>query len=203
MDMAQGRRLTAEDWAHAALAAMGEQGLAGIAVEPLAARLGTTKGSFYWHFANRDALVEAALALWERAHTEAVIEAVDGKGDPAAVLHALFDRVTSGGGGAVEVSLLAAADHPLVAPTMRRVVGRRLGYVRDQFLALGCEPAEADRRALLAYTAYLGGNQLGVRVPTALPSDTASHKAYVDSVISLLLTGLSSGSRGGDAEEVG
>ena len=56
------KRLTARDWADAALAAIGERGLAGVAVEPLAARLGTTKGSFYWHFANRDALIEAALA---------------------------------------------------------------------------------------------------------------------------------------------
>ncbi len=206
MVMTQGSRLTAHDWARAALAAVGEQGLPGVAVEPLAARLGATKGSFYWHFANRDALVEAALELWEQTHTDAIIEAVDGAGSPAAVLRALFDRVMYGGGGAIEVTLLAAADHPLVGPAMRRVVSRRLDYIRDQFLALGCDRAEADRRALLAYTAYLGGTQLGIRVPSALPfdpTDTAAHKAYVDSVLAMLLSGLPSGSHGGDAENVG
>ena len=58
-----------EDWAAAALAAIADGGLAAVAVEPLAARLGTTKGSFYWHFANRDALLAAALALWEETTT--------------------------------------------------------------------------------------------------------------------------------------
>ncbi|MEU8610821.1 helix-turn-helix domain-containing protein [Actinoplanes sp. NPDC048791] len=66
-------RLTADDWTSAALEAMAGGGLAAVAVEPLAARLGATKGSFYWHFANRDALIEAAVLRWERDHTEAVI----------------------------------------------------------------------------------------------------------------------------------
>ncbi|WP_412543871.1 TetR/AcrR family transcriptional regulator [Longispora sp. K20-0274] len=60
----QRRRLTAEDWAEAALLAFAEGGLAAVAVEPIATRLGATKGSFYWHFPHRDALVVAALALW-------------------------------------------------------------------------------------------------------------------------------------------
>ena len=43
-------RLSAEDWAQAALDLIAEQGVAAVAVEPLARRLGVTKGSFYWHF---------------------------------------------------------------------------------------------------------------------------------------------------------
>ena len=66
-DMARpGRRLSPQDWIDAALAAIAAGGLAAVAVEPLAARLGTTKGSFYWHFASRDALLKAALANWEQ-----------------------------------------------------------------------------------------------------------------------------------------
>ncbi|MEO7478195.1 MAG: helix-turn-helix domain-containing protein, partial [Lysobacteraceae bacterium] len=41
-------RLSAADWAQAALDQLGEQGLAAVGVEPLARRLGVTKGSFYW-----------------------------------------------------------------------------------------------------------------------------------------------------------
>ncbi|MBP8098362.1 MAG: helix-turn-helix transcriptional regulator, partial [Arenimonas sp.] len=54
-------RLSAEDWARAALDVIAEQGLAAVAVEPLARRLGVTKGSFYWHFPSREALLVAAL----------------------------------------------------------------------------------------------------------------------------------------------
>ena len=46
-------RLGREAWEDAALAALGRGGLASVAVEPLAVALGTTKGSFYWHFADR------------------------------------------------------------------------------------------------------------------------------------------------------
>ena len=42
-----------------------EEGVAAVAVEALARRLGVTKGSFYWHFKNREALLQAALKRWE------------------------------------------------------------------------------------------------------------------------------------------
>ena len=47
-------RLSADDWAQAALEQIAEQGVAAVAVEPLARRLGVTKGSFYWHFPSRE-----------------------------------------------------------------------------------------------------------------------------------------------------
>ena len=52
-------RLSTADWEAAALDALAENGLAGVAIEPLARRLGVTKGSFYWHFTDRDALLAA------------------------------------------------------------------------------------------------------------------------------------------------
>ena len=64
MHMAEGkRRLAREDWVDAALAAIAEGGVAAVAVEPIAARLGTTKGSFYWHFHDRDAGLSQPLRL--------------------------------------------------------------------------------------------------------------------------------------------
>src|SRR5690606_41191321 len=65
-------RLRAEDWAVAALDVIAEQGLAAVAVEPLARRLGVTKGSFYWHFPSREALLVAALERWEAMEQETV-----------------------------------------------------------------------------------------------------------------------------------
>ena len=47
----------------AAFRALARGGVDSIAVEPIAAELGATKGSFYWHFKNRDSLV-AALDEW-------------------------------------------------------------------------------------------------------------------------------------------
>src|SRR3712207_5957417 len=106
------RRLTQEDWAAAALAALARGGIDAIAVEPLAATLGATKGSFYWHFKNRDALVAAALKLWEERHTDKVIEYLEQDPDPARRLRTLIQGAYErGAGDRVEIALLANPSH--------------------------------------------------------------------------------------------
>src|SRR5215210_4403554 len=92
MDMRDGKResLTAHDWTQAALDALARGGVAAVAVEPIAKSLGTTKGSFYWHFADRNALLESALDLWERRDTDRVISAVDESEDVATRLRGLL-----------------------------------------------------------------------------------------------------------------
>src|SRR5271170_185016 len=79
------------DWARAALAAIARGGIAAVAVESVAADLGATKGSFYWHFKNRDALIQAALDLWEQTRTESVIEDLQHEPDPAERLRKLLE----------------------------------------------------------------------------------------------------------------
>ncbi|WP_329467994.1 TetR/AcrR family transcriptional regulator [Streptomyces sp. NBC_01431] len=178
------RRLTADDWADAALAALGERGLAGVAVEPLATRLGTTKGSFYWHFANRDALVVAALARWEEVATERIITAMEAaEPDPAARLDALLRAAAaSASQNPLDVRLLAAGDHPEVAAALARVTERRVGYIAHLFELLGFPPAQAHHRGFLAYTSYLGHAQLAHATPGAVPADPE----YLEAVATLL-----------------
>ncbi|MEO6264178.1 MAG: helix-turn-helix domain-containing protein, partial [Luteimonas sp.] len=86
-------RLSADDWAQAALDLIAEQGVAAVAVEPLARRLGVTKGSFYWHFPSRDALLQAALERWEKVEQETVFGQLEAVPDPRERLHALFQLV--------------------------------------------------------------------------------------------------------------
>ena len=95
--MGMGKRLSADDWAVAALGALAGGGLSAVAVEPLAARLGATKGSFYWHFAGREALVAATLERWERTATEDVIAAIGVEPDLAARLRLLMSHALDGG----------------------------------------------------------------------------------------------------------
>lgn len=66
-------RLTRDDWAAAALDALAEGGPPAVAVEPVAARLGASKSSFYWLFDNRQALLAAALERWERVQTDEIL----------------------------------------------------------------------------------------------------------------------------------
>lgn len=190
MGMAQGakRRLNADDWAAAALAAIGGGGLAAVAVEPLAERLGATKGSFYWHFANRDALVVAALQRWEGESTERVIAEMDTEPDPFVRLRRLFGSVTeSASENGVELALRASFEDPRVTPVLHRVTARRLGYVADLFVALGFPPEQARHRGLLALSAYVGHLYIARSAPAVLPGSVAKNRRYLDSVIEALV----------------
>ena len=172
----------------AALQAIADRGMAGVAIEPIAARLGTTKGSFYAHFPHRDALIEAALALWEERGTQDLIAALDSLPTPAARLTALFTRVF--GEPALiraELALLADADHPLVRPVLGRVTARRLAYLTAQFTALGQSDGEARNRAVLSYSAFVGLHQSD-RVAAAPLFDPADGRgSYLDFLLPLLL----------------
>ena len=84
--VSESTRLSAQDWARAALKAIAEGGLAAVGVEPLARTLGVTKGSFYAHYRNRDELITAALEEWERSHGDEGLAAIrrDHRSGPAA-----------------------------------------------------------------------------------------------------------------------
>jgi AcrR family transcriptional regulator len=182
------RRLSADDWARAALAAIGEGGVAAVAVEPIAARLGATKGSFYWHFRDRRALLEAALRYWEQEQTEAVIDAMEAEPDLVHRLRRLFASAIEGERrDPAELTLLAAAGDPAVDAVMRRVTDRRISYMARVFEDLGLPPATARSHALIAYHAYLGYLQLAHAAPEVLPRGPAARHRYLGDLVTALL----------------
>ncbi|GAB3409436.1 TetR/AcrR family transcriptional regulator [Flindersiella endophytica] len=182
------KRRTKDDWTAAALQALREGGLAAVAIEPLAKRLGATKGSAYWHFASREALLRATVERWEQEHTERVIEIVETEQDPVRRLRKLFGLVlTSPDGFAVELALLSATDST-VTPVRERVTERRIDYLARLFADIGFSRAEARRRAVLGYSAYVGYAQLARSTPGALPRTKSAQRAYLDSTIAVLTT---------------
>jgi AcrR family transcriptional regulator len=165
-------RLSRDDWSLGALYAVGELGLGGFNVEALARRLRVTKGSFYWHFKNRDDLIEAALALWERLGTEDLIDELEQLAEPDAKLARLFELALHRADQLRTEAVLAAAaisGHPIVAPAYERVQQRRLAYVRQLYRDLGYGKAEARRWGVLAFSAYLGHVQLVLVAADTLP----------------------------------
>ncbi|WP_306368459.1 TetR/AcrR family transcriptional regulator [Nocardiopsis sp. CC223A] len=149
-------RVTADDWARAALEVLAEGGLRAIAVEAVAARLNVSKGSFYWHFTNRRALVDAALRLWESG-TGAVIAEVEKITDPAQRLRTLLE-IALGEPTAAAVSfwLISGADDPAAAEVARRVTDRRMGLMQSALRLLGRSEEEARARVVAGYGGYLG-----------------------------------------------
>lgn len=183
-------RLSRDDWISAALAAIGGGGLAAVGVEPLATALGATKGSFYWHFENRDALLEAAIRRWEKETTTDVVAEITAAQDAPAsqfrrLLVGVIERVEQ---DRVGPALLASASHPVVEPALERVTAARLNLIVTVLRRLGFPPATARQRALLAYSAYLGHGQLAHSTPGLLPATKAGRRAYLNDVIRALTT---------------
>ena len=180
-------RLSADDWAREALDQIAEQGVASVAVEPLARRLGVTKGSFYWHFPSRDALLQAALERWETAEQEIVFGSVENVSDPRERLRSLFRLVAHEVKSHIIYSeLLKALDHPTVSPVIGRVSQRRMDYLTASFRQAGLGRTVAQHRARLAYAAYVGFLQLSLQLQQPrLHHD--EFEAYVEHVMDTLI----------------
>lgn len=154
-------RLSASDWQQAALDALSEGGLQNIAIEVLAKRLGVTKGSFYWHFVSRDALIQSALELWESQEQEQVFGKLDSLPNAQARLKALVGLVADDmKAHKIYSELLKAVDHPMVKLVLARISQKRIEYLTASFRQAGMPRLEAINRARLTYSAYAGFLQL-------------------------------------------
>lgn len=164
--------LSARDWTEVALDAMATGGLEAVAVEPLARRLGVTKGSFYWHFPTREALIQAALAAWERGEIEDVIARAEQHGsDPRERIHALFREVANTDPRSERLLLvLSGTDHPAARECVRRISERRRSYVCDCYRALGLPEDEARNWATFAHCTFMGTVRMRRDNPDALPA---------------------------------
>jgi AcrR family transcriptional regulator len=194
-------KLAAQDWIDAALTAIADRGLAAVAVEPLARVLGATKGSFYWHFQNREALVAAALAAWEAGETLEVESMLAPLPDSAARLRvllraALDDRL----GARVEAGLLADSNVPSVHAALERATRARTAYLRRLFEEFGSDtPRE---RATTTFAIYLGLLHLRRAHSTRAPQGEDLDR-YVQHVATWLTQSIEPASEPSDQEQAG
>lgn len=162
--------LTAANWAEAALDGIAEAGIDAVAVEPLARRLGVTKGSFYWHFTHRDALLQAALDLWERHETADTIARAEQSADPRERMLTLFRQLANTDQRSERVLLaLSGSEHPSARACVARVTECWRSYVEDGYRAMGLLDSEALYWATLAYSTYIGTVRMRRDNPDALP----------------------------------
>jgi AcrR family transcriptional regulator len=152
-------------WLRAGLEALRKGGVGAVRVERLAGEVGVTKGSFYHHFRDRGALLEALLDFWSREMTDAEFERLrELRGGLAGRLHALAIDVLEHGMGRYDPAIRAwARSDRKVAATVAQVDRRRVRALREFFEEGGFGAAEAATRARLFYTFLLGEPQ--VRAP--------------------------------------
>lgn len=69
-------RLTRDDWIEAAQTMLIDSGVEAVQITVLARALGVTRGSFYWHFESREALLDALIHRWRTRNTNVMVETV-------------------------------------------------------------------------------------------------------------------------------
>ena len=79
------------DWIDVAQDSLVEEGIDAVRITRLAEDLGVTRGSFYWHFKDRDELLTCLIERWERKNTAAVLNAVQQAQNLADGILKLFD----------------------------------------------------------------------------------------------------------------
>lgn len=163
--MEQDRRLGRQDWMRAARLALLNGGPDSVRVEKLARQLKVTKGSFYWHFKDRNEILEALLSEWEEETAILAAEALS-KGDAEQGLRGLLETVKK------TVVLSERGEAPSDAAmfawaSMSAEVAQRVNQVERKRLQFFTQLTGRPDRVELAYYAYLGFITRRRRVPAA------------------------------------
>ncbi len=152
-------QLCPEDWLMAGFRALAQGGPGTLRAEALARALKTTKGSFYWHFADVADFRDRMLRYWEARAYDDVVDRLDSDATAATRLRQLCAfavgyRDPIYGGAALEPAMRAwARADPVVAHAVQRMDTRRIGFVAD--LCQGCGQTDPELPRLL-YAVIVG-----------------------------------------------
>ena len=157
---AKAPRRSREDWLEAARMTLIEGGVDKVKVEPLAAVLGVTTGSFYHHFRRRQDLLDAVLQHWEVENTAPLFRAVHAAGpNPDSQLDALIDAWIAESDYDPDYDSAVrdwARGSELAEAAVRRVDDRRVELLKGIFLGFGYDPERAFIRARVTYFHQVG-----------------------------------------------
>jgi len=144
-------QLSRDSWLRHGLEVLRDEGIQGVRVERLARDLGVTKGSFYWHFTDRDDLWQNMLDYWSRMYTGVIVDNREfRKFDPAQGLLVAMTKVRAEGLDTYELAMRAWADHdPKIDAAVREVYAQRTAFVMGFFTRLGFRGIDAEVRTRL------------------------------------------------------
>jgi AcrR family transcriptional regulator len=160
-----GRDLGRNDWLKAARLALLRGGVEAVRVEKLARDLQVTKGSFYWHFKDREELLEILLCEWEEELLQDIIPRLQGRRGREALrllMRLLMQRVPLGEQGILPSDAAVftwASVSPTVASRVNRAEKKRIELLKQVI-------ADPERTELL-YLVWLGFVARGQRLPSS------------------------------------
>lgn len=149
--------LTPETWIEAATSVLVDQGIDHVRVDELAKQLEVTRGSFYWHFRDREDLLRRVLQAWSESTTEQLTRRLaNAHNDPREQLRDVISLPFRGRAAAraarIELAIRAwARRDPMAQQALDAADAARLDYHQHIFQALGFAPDEAHSRGFLLY----------------------------------------------------
>jgi len=150
-------QLTPADWIAAATEVLVHKSIDSVRVDVLAKELQVTRGSFYWHFEDRDDLLRRVLMGWQEAQTEQIIARHQREGVKAEALIVELVELPFHGraamkGSSVELAIRAWARRDDAARmVVDEVDSKRLAYIQECFTSLGFSSKAAKARAFTLY----------------------------------------------------
>lgn len=150
-------KLGRQDWLNIGIQTLIEKGIEAVRVDPLAKLLNVTRGSFYWHFKNRDDLLDEILHEWETRNTKSIIEQIEGLDTAAsAKLLSLLEIAAEDDNLLEKAVRVWSVNDVKAAAAIARIDQQRLNYLQNLFLQLGFSEIDAKVRAQIAYSVRLG-----------------------------------------------
>ena len=139
------------EWLAAALTMLGKGSVSDIKVNRLARSLGINKSGFYWHFKNRDDLLEQLLAYWTHELTEVVTSNPEFlKLEPRERLCRTAEMIIDYDLTRYEISFRQwALTNDLASQAVKKVNEIRLEFVTRTLAELGFEGDDLEMRAML------------------------------------------------------
>lgn len=129
-----------------------------LVIEQLAAALGCSKSSFYWHFSNRDTFLQRVVERWRERATMEVIHFVSSQAGAKEQILGLLRRMfsaTQKGDFLFYLRKLSLAE-----PAYRRILDEvehlRIKYAKELFERKGMSAERASRLSSMLYHYYLG-----------------------------------------------
>jgi len=147
-----------DDWLQAGYAIVAEDGLGALKIDPLCARLGLTKGSFYWHFADMAAYRRALVEAWAHLRDDDRRD-IEGMRDiePRERLSQMMAMLVRPRQWSLERAMREwARSDETVAAAVRSADRRLLKAVRQALCDYGFDDDEAALRADIAFAAGVG-----------------------------------------------
>jgi AcrR family transcriptional regulator len=171
--------LTPERWIEAATEVLADQGIDNLRVDSLARSLKVTRGSFYWHFRDRDDLLRAVLQAWRTQATEQLTRRLESaRDDPRDQISDLISLPFRGRAAAraarIELAIRAWARRDDRARAfVDEADAARIGYIAQVFSSLGFSITEARARAFLLYSYELAESLLASQGTASQRSERA------------------------------